>query len=217
MKSNILNDLADSLAKDGALLTSPIHINFKHLPNQNATLTWMNLGPLERPARKWATDVFSCKHFKDLINSSNTRHLFELCNNIPIDFSLTKHWLNYNQFSSITSLALSSYISYKIKSLNHLLPICDILQRNLPNVYPKSPIPCPSCNTSLDSNSHIIRCPHYSTHLTNLLISHKTSLIEFLFDKQPTPDYHSKNIITVWINSLSIFHDQNINSPHDNL
>ncbi|RIA96718.1 hypothetical protein C1645_358572 [Glomus cerebriforme] len=81
---------------------------------------------------------------------------------------------------------------------NHLT-ICDLLQRNFPSVYPKSPIPCPSCDSSIDSNSHIIFCPKYSKHFANFLTSHETSLINFLFDQQPTRDLISKNLISILI------------------
>ncbi|RIA81426.1 hypothetical protein C1645_837043 [Glomus cerebriforme] len=60
--SNILyNDMADNLAKSGTQLPHTLYINFKNLPRQNATLTWLNLGPIERPTRKWAKDIISCR------------------------------------------------------------------------------------------------------------------------------------------------------------
>ncbi|RIA86145.1 hypothetical protein C1645_829711 [Glomus cerebriforme] len=197
--NNFHNDAADSLAKEGALLSSSIHLNFKNLPKQLATLTWNNIGPLERPARKWASDLYAAKAFNKLINSSNVSPLLQKCHSVAIDFTTTKHWLNYNPFPSATSSDPSSYISYKIKSLMFQLPTCDLLQRNYPMTYPKSPIPCPSCNLSLDSNDHILLCPAYSTHIFEVVTLHEQLLSQFLHDKQSSATYISLDRISNWI------------------
>ncbi|RIA85066.1 hypothetical protein C1645_831357 [Glomus cerebriforme] len=215
--NDINNDLADALAKEGARLDSPLHINFKHIPKHNATLTWLNLGPIERPARKWARDTLACQQFNKYINSSHISPLLSRCKKIPIDFSLTKEWLNYNPFASVTSADLSSYIGYKIKSLNFLLPTCDRLQQNLPHIYPKIPIVCPSCNSSIDSNDYIIICSKYSDHIRDLLLSHERSLALFLYEKQPTPDLISLSNIQQWITSSPLFNTSNATTISNNL
>ncbi|RIA83521.1 hypothetical protein C1645_833707 [Glomus cerebriforme] len=203
--NDLYNDAADALAKEGASSPTAIYLNFKHIPNQKATLTWMNLGPLERPVRKWTTDVISCKSFNRFINSSNISSLMSKCQAVPIDFSITQLWINYNPFVSITSNELSSYISYKIKSMNSLLPTCDLLQRNYPHVYPKTPISCPSCNLSTDSNDHIILCSIYSPIIVDLLFTHESMLTQFLYDKQPTPHKIPRDNIQTWISLTPIF------------
>ncbi|RIA96716.1 hypothetical protein C1645_754305 [Glomus cerebriforme] len=215
--NNLFNDAADALAKEGSLLTSAIHLNFKNLPDNSAILTWNNIGPLERPARKWATDLFAAKAFNNLINSPNISSLLHKCVSINIDFNLTKHWLNYNPFPIATSSELSSYISYKIKSSISLLPTCDLLQRNLPSIYLKSPIPCPSCNSTLDSNDHILLCPAYSFHLINVITTHESILPQFLFDKQPIPNNIPLNTIKQWVSALPFFHNIHTSPLQDNL
>ncbi|RIA96673.1 hypothetical protein C1645_815096 [Glomus cerebriforme] len=98
--------------------------------------------------------------------------------------------------------------------LSQCRPTCDILQRNFPHIYPQSPITCPSCNTELDSNHHILLCSKYTNDIISLLKSHRSSFTQFIFDKQSTK--LSFTDIKTLIYNIPLFDESSINNPSNN-
>ncbi|RIA90850.1 hypothetical protein C1645_822864 [Glomus cerebriforme] len=120
---------------------------------------WLNLGPVDRPIRKWAKDILSCQQFNKLINSHSNSDLFAQCHQVPIDFSLTKIWLNYNPFSSVTSADLNLINTHALSLAQFLFdkqPVADKhpkLSRQ-PSSNKKNPTTPP-----LDDTLPSCRCP----------------------------------------------------------
>ncbi|GES90260.1 ribonuclease H-like domain-containing protein [Rhizophagus clarus] len=174
------NDIADNLAKAGALGKDPILINPRFISNQLATIIWNGMAPIVSNVRKFCNTPTAAAEFTRLMNSSAYAPITNSITANLIDWDLTSKWLKHNPLDSPTSRKLAAIQAYKVKSATFQLPTLDKRQLFYPALYPKLTLLCPTCGQEPDSNDHIGQCVHSVDALFNILLKHHTTLINAL-------------------------------------
>ncbi|GES97552.1 ribonuclease H-like domain-containing protein [Rhizophagus clarus] len=169
---DLFNDQADLLSKEATTL-SPIFISPKSDPSALMTVMFDHLGPLYGNIRKWSQRACHAHLATSNLHNKPQRHLLQLMELYPIDWSFTSQWLRKNNNNGAPcSFQNDKTTGHKIKLFAHSLPTADIQQRNYPKLYPAHPILCSECTTQVYDNSHIGYCP---THLRELNVSLRTA------------------------------------------
>lgn len=96
-------------------------------------------------------------------------------------------WCKRNHTIDVTSATKSKWDAYKLKSLNHILPCGDILQKHYPLLHQhlQGRAPCPVCFLNDDINSYLGFCLTLQPILDNLLCTLRCSLCEKLHAAVP--------------------------------
>ncbi|GET04563.1 ribonuclease H-like domain-containing protein [Rhizophagus clarus] len=97
------NDIADNLAKAGALGTDPILINPRFISTQLATVIWNGMAPIITNIRKFCNTPTAAAEFTRLMNSSLYAPITNSILANLIDWNLTSKWIKYNPLDSPTS------------------------------------------------------------------------------------------------------------------
>lgn len=86
-----------------------------------------------------------------------------------INWTYTKAWQHHNDTPDVCSSDTSKKQSFKIKSLNHILPYGDVLSAQ--SFYSRNllPIKCPLCGHTDDDNQHLGFCPDLTQPLMGVL------------------------------------------------
>ncbi|GES74374.1 ribonuclease H-like domain-containing protein [Rhizophagus clarus] len=174
------NDLADNLAKAGALGNDPILINPRFLSTQLATIIWNGMAPIVSNVRKFCNTPTAAAEFTRLMNSSAYAPITDSITANLIDWDLTSKWIKHNPLDSPTSRKLAAIQAYKVKSATLQLPTLDKRQLFYPALYPKLTLLCPTCGQEPDSNDHIGHCVHSVNALFKILQKHYITLINAL-------------------------------------
>ncbi|GES90940.1 ribonuclease H-like domain-containing protein [Rhizophagus clarus] len=174
------NDIADNLAKAGALGNDPILINPRFISNQLATIIWNGMAPIVSNVRKFCNTPTAAAEFTRLMNCSAYAPITNSITANLIDWDLMSKWIKHNPLDSPTSRKLAAIQAYKVKSATLQLPTLDKRQLFYPALYLKLTLLCPTCGQEPDSNDHIGQCVHSVNALFNILLKHYTTLINAL-------------------------------------
>ncbi|EXX52792.1 hypothetical protein RirG_249950 [Rhizophagus irregularis DAOM 197198w] len=168
------NDLADKEAGKG-LNVPPITINPKFIPDVAMIPMWDCIGPIDRDIRKFCQNITDAVTFDSFTSNNNLQLLFKNHSTQAISWSYTKLWQHQNDTLDVCSSDKSKKHSFKMKSLNHILPCGDVLSAHYPSLYSQNllPIKCPLCGRADDTNQHLGFCPDLIQLLTNVLLDAK--------------------------------------------
>ncbi|GES74523.1 ribonuclease H-like domain-containing protein [Rhizophagus clarus] len=184
---DIFNDQADLLSKEATIL-SPIFISPKSDPSALMTVMFDYLGPLYGNIRKWSQRACHAHLAASNLHNKPQRHLLQLMDIYPIDWSSTSNWLRKNNDNGAPcSFHNDKTTGHKIKLYAHLLPTADIQQRNYPRLYPAHPILCSECTVQVYNNSHIGYCPAHLRELNDSLRTAANYLISLITSSPNAP------------------------------
>lgn len=180
--NDVNNDIADSLAKEGAICQDPIIVNHRYLDSAMGFIVWNNMAILDKNARKWSKIPTQSRRFINFVNNHSLHPLKNAIENNKIDWDATAKWIHHNPFDSPTSNKLSKIQGFRIKSLCFSLPTGDVQKKFYKDLYPQDNIVCSSCTTHIHDNQHIGLCHHLYNNLTTVFAKHKRFLITTLHE-----------------------------------
>lgn len=119
------------------------------------TLLWNDKVPLDKDVRKCLGKIIN---YNNHLNHKELADIQTFTKQHMINWALTTKWLNHNAHGSATSDAHSKDVAWKIKTSTITLPTLGILNRNFPDII-KNRTDCLPCNSEMETNHHIWRCP----------------------------------------------------------
>ncbi|PKK57933.1 hypothetical protein RhiirC2_353760 [Rhizophagus irregularis] len=114
--------MADDLA-NAAHQLAPYEINPTTLPDSLMTPIWASIAPIDRDIRKFCHNLTDVYTFDQFLGNPSLSPIFDRFPISSIHWSLTRSWLHYNSTPDVCSSAKSSHNAFKIKALNHILPV----------------------------------------------------------------------------------------------
>ena len=172
--NNKLNDLADTLAKQG---TSCLELNINIQQNIAIYLS-LEDKILETPIHKFWKEYNNAKNFSHFLNLKRNEDYKQLTRDNLIDWKYILNTFNNNNEinTSSTSFEQSNSTAFKSRIFFKELPTVSHLSHKYHNLYGN--LNCPTCDTYKEDQDHIWQCPNRNQDIADLHSTFNLALLE---------------------------------------